>query len=157
MECRICGNDINNKDLPSYIDGKAIIINLADERNPERKIRLMTFRDGAITDSQIITIKLPYLENISGTGATNISNSGSQESISAFDKTNMDRFASDIRSLEAADRIYLMQKYNLLLENWDDTTEKAKILIDMQTYIEQSAMTSTQKTSLSGLIDTILV
>jgi antitoxin component HigA of HigAB toxin-antitoxin module len=69
----------------------------------------------------------------------------------------MDSFATKIRALESDDRAILMQKYNLLIENWDDPTEKTKILFDVQEYIDSSALSPEQKTDLGSVLNALLV
>lgn len=50
-----------------------------------------------------------------------------------------------------------MQRYNILVENWNNTFDKAKSLIDMQEAVESSSMGTDAKTKFSSLIDDIAI
>ena len=62
-----------------------------------------------------------------------------------------------IRSLENADRIILMQKYNALAENWMNSFEKAKNLVDFQLLVEERNLNSSTKAEFSKIIDELLL
>ncbi len=60
--------------------------------------------------------------------------------------------------MSSDDRIILTQLYNILIENWDDTFERTKKLIDIQDSVNNSSnLTPSAKEEISKLIDTILV
>lgn len=50
-----------------------------------------------------------------------------------------------IRDLTNSDRIILMQRYNTLVENWNNPFDKAKSLIDIQEGIDSGSMDTTTK------------
>ena len=50
-----------------------------------------------------------------------------------------------------------MQRYNTLVENWNNTFDKAKSLIDIQEGIESGVMDSEQKMKLSKVVDELLI
>lgn len=77
--------------------------------------------------------------------------------MSVSDKNLIEKLSSEIRSLESEDRGVLMQKYNTLIENWNDTTEKTKILLDIQEYVDASSIKSTQKTKMGDILSSLLV
>jgi hypothetical protein len=50
-----------------------------------------------------------------------------------------------------------MQRYNTLVENWNNTFDKAKSLIDIQESIESGTMDNDKKIKLSKVVDDLLV
>ena len=62
-----------------------------------------------------------------------------------------------IRELSNSDRIILMQRYNTLVENWNNPFDKAKSLIDIQEGIDSGSMDSTVKSKLSKIVDELLI
>lgn len=77
--------------------------------------------------------------------------------MSTFDRTKLDELAEMIRSTESVDRIVLMQKYNIMIENWTDSFSKAKSLIDIQEIIDTTSLSTDKKTAMTGIIDALLV
>lgn len=62
-----------------------------------------------------------------------------------------------IRELKDGDRIILMQRYNILVENWNNPFDKAKSLIDIQEGIEGGNFEEEMKVKMSKVIDELLV
>lgn len=62
-----------------------------------------------------------------------------------------------IRELTDSDRIILMQRYNVLVENWNNPFDKAKSLIDIQEGIESANIDSDRKTKMSQIVDELLI
>jgi len=62
-----------------------------------------------------------------------------------------------IRELTDSDRIILMQRYNTLVENWNNPFDKAKSLIDIQEGVESGEMDAATKTKISSIIDELLI
>ena len=50
-----------------------------------------------------------------------------------------------------------MKVYNTLIENWDDSFSKAKILIDLQESVNTLDISQDQKTKFSQTIDALLM
>ena len=62
-----------------------------------------------------------------------------------------------IRELTDSDRIILMQRYNTLVENWNNPFDKAKSLIDIQEGVDTGNMDLEKKTKISKIIDELLI
>lgn len=77
--------------------------------------------------------------------------------MSSFDRSKLEELAGMIRGAESSDRIVLMQKYNLMIENWGDSFSKAKSLIDIQEVIDTTSLTNDKKTAMSDIIDALLI
>lgn len=79
------------------------------------------------------------------------------DSMSTFDRKKLEELAEMIRSSDSVDRVILMQQYNLMIENWNDSFSKAKSLIDIQETIDTTALSDDKKKSMSEVIDALLV
>lgn len=152
----ISDNDIDNKNHPSYNDGSIFTIaDFTETKTRKRTIRLSTVSDG-IKESKDITIIfdfIPEVATVSGEG--DIINFW--EWINDFDKNKLNELSQIIRTAESADRIILMQKYNILIENWADSFSKAKSLIDLQEAVNTTTLSEEKKIAITTLIDNLLV
>ena len=148
-------NDADNKLDTSYTDGSTYTFHdLSGTNKRERKIVLSLISSGSVVASRTITVILDY---IASTSEADISLTGSTAGLSTADRTKLEELSKLIRELTDSDRIILMQRYNTLVENWNNTFDKAKSLIDIQEGIESGAMTSDQKTKLSKVVDDLLI
>lgn len=152
----IVDNDIDNKDDASYSDGSIYkMFNLSDNTKREHKIKLALIQDGKVISTRIITIIFDY---ISDTTESNIDLSGSGVSwLSTGDRAKLEELSKMIRELKDSDRIILMQRYNTLVENWNNPFDKAKSLIDIQEGIEDGNITEDMKVKMSKVIDELLI
>jgi PKD repeat protein/type IV secretory pathway VirB2 component (pilin) len=151
----IPNNDVDNKLDTSYNDGS--IYSLSDlwvANKREHKMVLSLISSGAVVNTRMITIILDYIASTSESG---ISLTGSTAWLSDWDRVKLEELSKLIRELTDSDRIILMQRYNTLVENWNNTFDKAKSLIDIQEGIESGAMNNEQKTKLSKIVDDLLV
>ncbi len=137
-------NDIDNKDHISYTDGSIYtFVDLAGSPKREHKIRLTLLKDGSIIATRNITIILDYLAS---TKEVNIDLTGSgTPGLSMGDRAKLEELSKLIRELTDSDRIILMQRYNTLVENWNNPFDKAKSLIDIQENIESGTMDADKK------------
>ncbi|MBX9809839.1 PKD domain-containing protein [Candidatus Gracilibacteria bacterium] len=149
-------NDIDNKDDASYSDGSAYrIFNIGDNTKREHKIKLALIQDGKVISTRIVTIVFDY---ISDTIESNLDLSGSGVTgLSVGDRAKLEELSKMIRELKDSDRIILMQRYNILVENWNNPFDKAKSLIDIQEGIEGGNFEEEMKVKMSKVIDELLV
>lgn len=148
-------NDADNKDDASYADGSIYTLNDTNGNKRERTLRLSLIKDGTVISTRTITLVLDYIAN---TIETNKDLSGSGiAGLSSGDKSKLEELSKMIRDLTNSDRIILMQRYNTLVENWNNPFDKAKSLIDIQEGIDSGNMDSTTKAKLSKIIDELLI
>ncbi len=148
-------NDVDNKLDGSYVDGSPYTFHdLSSTNKREHKIVLSLVSSGSVVATRIITVVLDY---IASTSEADVSLSGSTAGLSTGDRAKLEELSKLIRELTDSDRIILMQRYNTLVENWNNTFDKAKSLIDIQEGIESGMMTSDQKIKLSKVVDDLLI
>lgn len=149
-------NDSDNKLDPSYIDGSPYsFTSIGADNKREHKIKLLLIKNWVVTDSRIITIILDY---VSSTAEENIDLNGSGSiGLSTNDKAKLEELSKMIRELTDSDRIILMQRYNTLVENWNNTFDKAKSLIDLQEWVESGTMDNDMKWKMTKVIDELLI
>ena len=149
-------NDVDNLDDSSYKDGSSYTFHdLANSTKRERKIQLSLLKDGVVIATRSITIILDY---IASTSEADIGLTGSGTTgLSTGDRAKLEELSKLIRELTDSDRIILMQRYNTLVENWNNPFDKAKSLIDIQEAIESGAMTTDKKAKISKVVDELLI
>ncbi len=148
-------NDVDNKNTDSYTTwAPYILTSLSDANSRERKIKVSIYDGETLRESRVIRVILEY---IAGTNSSLGSGALATKSLSAWDQDSMDILSAKIRALTSDDRAVLMQKYNLLLENWEDPTEKTKLLIDIQEYIDTSTLSPTDKSDFSKTLNSLLI
>ena len=149
-------NDADNKEDASYADGSVYTLHdLASSNKKERKIQLSLVKDGSVIATRTITIILDYIASTSEAGI-DLTGSGTA-GLSQGDRAKLEELSKLIRELTEGDRIILMQRYNTLVENWNNTFDKAKSLIDIQEGIESGTMDTEQKAKLSKVVDELLI
>jgi PKD repeat protein len=153
----IADNDADNRDDASYTDGQIYSLqDIANSPKRDHQVRLMTQGvDGKIIASRIIYIVLDYIASTSESWA-DLSGSG-VTGLSQNDRNKLEDLSKMIRELTDTDRIILMQRYNTLVENWNNPFDKAKSLIDIQEGIESSAMDTVVKSKMSKVVDDLLI
>ncbi len=149
-------NDIDNRDDSSYTEWSPFTIrNLWDTNKRERQIRITTVENGIPVATKTLTVILDY---IAGTSENTIDLSGSGVTgLSTGDRAKLEELSKMIRELTDSDRIILMQRYNVLVENWNNPFDKAKSLIDIQEGIESANIDSDRKTKMSQIVDELLI
>jgi hypothetical protein len=153
----VADNDADNRDTPSYTDGEMYLLqDLTTSQKRDHQVRLMTQGvDGTIIASRIVHIVLDYIASTSESGV-DLSGSG-VAGLSQSDRNRLEDLSKMIRELTDTDRIVLMQRYNTLVENWNNPFDKAKSLIDIQEGIESGTMDTTVKTKISKIVDDLLI
>lgn len=149
-------NDTDNRDDGSYTDGSVFTLHdLASSNKRENRIKISLIKDGAVISSRNVTVILDYISSMdpaewemSGSGIVGLSQG---------DRAKLEELSRLIRELTEGDRIILMQRYNTLVENWNNTFDKAKSLIDIQEGIESGTMDSEQKAKLTKAVDDLLI
>jgi hypothetical protein len=148
-------NDADNKSDTSYTDGSVYVLqNMTTSNKREHNMRLSILKNGVVVSTRNLTMILDY---VASTSESSISLSGSMSGLSTTDRSKLEELSKMIRELKDSDRIILMQRYNTLVENWNNTFDKAKSLIDIQEGIENGAMDSEQKAKLSKIVDELLL
>ncbi len=148
-------NDADNKLDTSYTDGSTYALHdLSSTNKREHKIILSLISSGSVVATRTITIILDY---IASTSEADVLLTGSTVGLSSTDRAKLEELSKLIRELTDSDRIILMQRYNTLVENWNNTFDKAKSLIDIQEGIESGTMSSDQKMKLSKVVDDLLI
>ena len=78
--------------------------------------------------------------------------------ISETDKVNLEKLKDLIKGAKDQDRLKMMQYFSQLQENWFDTREKTKTIIDFEAYIDaNSALDTKSKESFYSLLEAILL
>ena len=150
-------DDSDNINFPSYRDGSIYIIDSSEFKSRSQTLRVTISKSGTPTVSRDITLIAEYVSEKPSDLSDTPTGSGA-ERFSQRDRDNLEKLQSKIRTLESDDRIILTQDYNTLIENWDDTLERTKKLIDIQEeVINSSGINQNDKDELSTLIDLILV
>lgn len=150
-------DDIDNKNYPSFVDGSVFVIDSNDFKMKNQTIRVSLIKNGTVLRSRDISMIADFITDARDMSPDILSGSG-WENFSERDKKNLETLQEKIRSLKSDDRIVLTQWYASLLENWDDTLERTKKLIEIQEGIlESPGINESDKKELSSLIDTILV
>lgn len=132
-------DDIDNRGTDSATNGSPFVIKNTDSSIKERLIRL-TIYDG---DRKVIgtkDVKIIY-DFVDDSMAQTLSGSldNLPKDISEIDKANIEKLKDLIRNTKEQDRLKMMQYLALLQENWFDTREKTKIIIDFENYIDTSS------------------
>lgn len=149
-------NDQDNRDDSSYIDGSIYkFYDLGNDNKRERKIRLALIKDGAIVATRNITIILDYITNTAEENVDLLADGTA--TLSTRDRSKLEELSKMIRELTDSDRIILMQRYNTLIENWNNPFDKAKSLIDIQEGVESGNMDNDKKVKISKIIDELLI
>lgn len=146
----------DNKHDASYTDGSIFKFHdLGNDNKREHKIRLALIKDGTVINTRTITIVLEYITN---TLEKDLDLTGSWvATLNARDRNKLEELSKMIRELTDSDRIILMQRYNTLIENWNNPFDKAKSLIDIQEGVDTGNIDLEKKTKISKIIDELLI
>lgn len=150
-------NDIDNRNSSSYTDGSVFVINdFGQATTRERKMRITLYDGITPIATRTITVILDFISEIKPdqTAFANIEGAA----LTDFEKTKLEQLVTKIRALPDSERIVVMQKYNVLVENWGNNFEKAKNLVDLQRLInDQTTIEASQKAEFSQVIDELLI
>lgn len=149
-------NDIDNKDSPSYTDGSLFIVpEFTGVSKRKRDMKITLYNGDTLIQSKIIHLVFDFVNE--ETTEAPLPPEKIQKEISNSDKEALDSLYNLIRELNAEDRIVVMQKYNILLENWESIFERTKSLIDIQEYVSYShSIDPHKRTAISENIDAII-
>lgn len=153
----ITDNDVDNRDSASYKDGSVFTISdFGYAKTRERKVKITSFDGVTPKQTKIITLILDFIPETKAEDTT-LKNVDAT-ALTDFEKTKLEELAGMIRALDDADRIILMQKYNILAENWMNSFEKAKNLVDLQNLVnDRPGISNDAKNSFSTTIDALLM
>ncbi len=150
-------NDIDNKDHSSFKNGSFFRIpNFSNDTKRERKIKISFFEGDRVVKTKTLTLVLDF---ISATPEKDVEmEKFGANALSDFERGKIDTLATLIREIEdATERIIIMKKYNILVENWNDSFEKAKTLIDIQELIVDAELPAQKKKQITKIIDELLI
>lgn len=152
----VTDNDADNKNHSSYTEGGAYVISdFTDTRVRERMVRVTLMSGNTVLWTQDIKIVFDFIPEGQGSGDdVFLSMSGA---MSSFERTKLEELATMIRATDSTDRIILMQEYNTMIENWDDSFSKAKSLVDIQEIINTTSMSEDKKIAMSAIVDNLLI
>ena len=152
-------DDIDNKGTDSSIKGNVFAIKNIDVMAKEKTMRLSLYD----TNNTVIAtkdIKVMY-DFVTATSTEVLAGSGSEslpKDISEADKVNLEKLKDLIKGAKEQDRLKMMQFFAQLQENWFDTREKTKTIIDFEGYIDNSsALDTAAKDSFYSLLEGFLL
>ncbi len=149
-------NDVDNRNHSSYTDGGTFVISdFAESRERSRTVRITLRSGGTVVGTKDISLTLDFVPDSNPTDNDLIATDSG--SMNTFDKGKLDELAALIRTTDGADRVVLMQKYNIMIENWGDSFSKAKSLIDIQEALETTTLPEDKKAAITSIIDALLV
>lgn len=148
-------NDVDNKSSPSYENGSVFTIaDFAHSQKRHRKVKITLYNGSTPIASKTLNLVLDFIPDVAA-GEVNAGETLGE--LSEFDQEKLDELATMIRALPDSERIIIMQKYNALVESWDNSFEKAKALIDLQVAIDSSTLEKSQRQTMTEVIDALLI
>lgn len=149
-------DDADNKGTDSYSNGSPFVIKDLAKGHKNRTVRLTTYdASGKVIASKEIKIVVSYLkdeEAASGSG------SKTPEGLSDSDKANLEKLKDLIRTkIPEKDRMKVMQQLSSLQENWFDSREKTRIILDMETTVGELKLDQSVKDDIYSLLEGFLV
>lgn len=148
-------DDIDNKGTDSSAKGSIFTIKNTDATAKERTMRITLYD---LNNVVIATkdIKVIYDFN-AGINTESLSGSTSDvvpTDVSEIDKVNLEKLKDLIKGAKEQDRLKLMQYFSALKENWFDTREKTKTIIDFENYVDvNSALDAPTKDLFYSLLE----
>lgn len=149
-------NDIDNKNSPSYTDGSLFVVpDFAGVRKRTRDLKITLYNGDTPIRSKTLHLVFDFIKEQTETDTPE--SDPFPDTLTPFDREQIDALHALIRDLPTEDRIILMKKYNLLAENWDSPFERTKILIDIQEHVTYVGTIEKHKQSaISDVIDAII-
>ena len=152
-------DDIDNKGTDSVKNGTIFTLKSSAVFAKKKVMRISLYdANDAVLETKDITVIYDFL---SDTDTESLSGSLSEEvskDISEADKVNLEKLKDLIRNSKEQDRLKMMQYFSLLQENWFDTREKTKTIIDFETYIDyNSALDTKAKEEFYSLLEGFLL
>lgn len=152
-------DDIDNKGTDSFANGSVFALKNSSESAKERTMRLALY-DANNTVIATKDLKVVYdfveavdMESLSGSLSETVS-----KDISEADAINLEKLKDLIRTSKEQDRLKMMQYFSALQENWFDTREKTKTIIDFENYIDtNSALDAPAKEAFYSLLEGFLL
>ena len=126
-------DDEDNKGTASYLDGSITKLELNGAR--EQAVRVfIKDADGNVIDSEDIKILKTYIEESEEIDPSTIQ----FEWVNTIEKEKIDRLKGLIVWLDQAQRVEAMSYVQKLQEEWFDDTEKTRVIIDFEAYLDQN-------------------
>ncbi|EKD30196.1 MAG: WD-40 repeat protein, partial [uncultured bacterium (gcode 4)] len=133
------GDDADNRGTDSAANGSPFAIKNMDSSIKERLVKLSLYdANNKVIATKDIKIIYEFADDISADTLSGALDTVPKD-ISEIDKANMEKLKDLIRNTKEQDRLKMMQYLALLQENWFDTREKTKIIIDFETYIDSTS------------------
>lgn len=152
-------DDMDNKGTDSSVNGSVFTLKSFDVSAKEKTMRLSLYdANNAVIATKDIKVVYDFVdgtvaETLSGTTADAL-----PKDISETDKINLEKLKDMIRSAKDQDRLKMMQFFAQLQENWFDTREKTKTIIDFENYIDaSSALDAKTKEAFYSLLEGFLL
>lgn len=153
----VTDNDADNKNVASYTDGSVFVVSdFWGSRNREQKMKVTLFQWNTVIQTKILTLVFDFISDTTTSLSWETLVDLWSWGISNYDRERLDQLSSLIRSLDDSNRVILMKEYNTLVENWDDSFSKSKVLIDIQTIVDSSTLPNDKKTSITHIINDLL-
>lgn len=152
-------DDIDNKGTDSSVNGSVFAIKSTDVTTKEKTMRFNLY-DANNTVIAAKDIKVVY-DFVAGISTESLSGSTTEvlsKDISDSDKANLEKLKDLIKSTKEQDRLKMMQYFSQLQENWFDTREKTKTIIDFEGYLDtNAAIDAPTKESFYSLLEGFLL
>lgn len=152
-------DDIDNKGTESLTNGSAYAIKSADATSKEKTMRIHLYdATNTLIGSKDIKVVFDFITGDSSAESLSGSTNTLPKDISENDTVNLEKLKNLIKESGEKDRLKMMQYYGALQENWFDTREKTKTIIDFENYIDtNSSLDAKSKEAFYSLLEGFLV
>ena len=151
-------DDLDNKGSDSALNGSVFAIKSNDVTAITKTMRLSLY-DANNTVIATKDLKVVY-DFVTGDATLALSGTTAElpKDISDTDKANLEKLKDLIKSAKEQDRLKMMQYFSQLQENWFDTREKTKTIIDFEAYLDaNSALDAGAKDTFYSLLEGFLL
>lgn len=152
-------DDIDNKGTDSSVNGSVFTLKSSDVTAREKTMRLSLYdASNTIIATKEIKVVYDFVTSVSVESLSGATSEALPKDISEIDRSNLERLKDLIKGVKEQDRLKMMQYFSSLQENWFDTREKTKTIIDFEAYIDGSAALDTKaKESFYSLLEGFLL
>ncbi len=151
-------DDIDNKGTDSSVNGSVFAVKSSYVTATTKTMRLSLY-DANNTAIATKDIKVAY-DFVTQSSTESLSGATTElpKDISDTDKANLEKLKDLIKGAKEQDRLKMMQYFSQLQENWFDTREKTKTIIDFEAYIDaNSALDTAAKDTFYSLLEGFLL
>ena len=126
-------DDEDNKWTSGYLDGSLSKVELNSARNQTIRVFIKD-EAGTVIDSEDIEILKTYVKEVEEIDPSTIEFDG----VSTIEKEKIDRLKTLLSGLEQTQRVEAMSYVQKLQEEWFDDTEKTRVIIDFELYLDEN-------------------